>query len=128
MCALQTCQRCNDGDVHRLCVPQIVENRLWCAECYRSGEVGDVDADSDNLDLLARVSATATLNYDNDKRVGSDLPTEVVPLPDTDFHTSYDADDDDPTSSNKGGRPKGSTDTKRERQSNASDGCSQLGL
>ena len=78
-----------------------MENRLWCAECCRSKEVGDANADSDNLDLLAGVSATATFNY------------EVVPPPDTDFHTSSDADDDDPTSRNKGGRPKGLTDAKK---------------
>jgi hypothetical protein len=77
------------------------ENRLWCAECCRSKEVGDANADSDNLDLLAWVSATATLNY------------EVVPPPDTDFRTSSDADDYDPTSGNKGGRPIGSTDAKK---------------
>jgi len=87
MCALQTCQRCNDGIVHQLCVPQMMENRLWCAECCRSEEVGDANADSDTLDLLAWVSATTTLNYDNDKHVGSDLTTEVVPSHDTDFHT-----------------------------------------
>ena len=90
-----------------------MENRLWCAECCRSEEEGDANADSDNLDLLAWVSATATLNYDNDERVGSDLPTEAVPPPDTDFHISSDADDDVPTSRNKGGRPKGSTDAKK---------------
>ncbi len=89
------------------------ENRLWCAECCRSEEVGDANTDPNNLDLLAWVSATATLNYDNDKHVGSDLPTKVVPPPDTDFHTSSDADDDDLTSRNKGGRPKGSTDAKK---------------
>ena len=87
MCALQTCQHCNDGVVHRLCVPQMMKNRLWCAECCRSEEVGDANADSDTLDLFAWVSATTTLNYDNDKHVGSDLTTEVVPSHDTDFHT-----------------------------------------
>ena len=47
----------------------MMENRLWCAECCRSKEVGDANADSNNLDLLARESATTTLNYDNDKHV-----------------------------------------------------------
>jgi hypothetical protein len=95
MCALQTCQHCNDGVVHRLCIPQMMENRLWCAECCRSKEVGDANADSDNLDLLARVSATATLK-----------------------------DDDDPTSRNKGGRPKGSTDAKkRDKAMQVLDAC-----
>jgi hypothetical protein len=91
----------------------MMENRLWCAECCRSKEVGDANADSDNLDLLARVSATATLNYDNDKHMGSDLPTGVVPSHDIDFHTPYHEDDDNPTSRNKGGCPKGSTDANK---------------
>ena len=100
MCEMQTCQRCNDGVVHRLCVPQMTENRLWCAECYRSKGKEDANADSFNLDLLACVSAAA-------------FPPEVVPPPCTDSHTSSDADDKDPMLRNKGGRPKGSTDAKK---------------
>jgi hypothetical protein len=102
MFALQTCQRCNNGFVHRLCIPQMMENRMWCVECCRSEEEGDANADSDNLDLLTWESATATLNYDNDECVGSDLPTEVVPPPDTDFHTS--SDDHYPTQQQQGDR------------------------
>jgi hypothetical protein len=75
MCEMQTCQRCNDGVVHRLCVPQMIETRLWCAECCRSKGEGDANANSFNLDLLACVLAAA-------------FPPEVVPPPCTDSCTT----------------------------------------
>ena len=66
----------------------MMENRLWCAEFCRSKGEGDVNTNSVNLDLLACVPDTASLNNDNNKCGGSALPPEVVPPPHADFHSS----------------------------------------